>query len=216
VAATPAPLSKQVATAFYQSADPHAWLDVSYQTLGIVAGLVPVVLVAYLLVRSGESLAAVGADATMPAQDARWGIGLAIVVGGVGLAFRLAANALGTNLQLTIGATGHWWQLVILIAQSGVTAIGEELIVLAFMLHRLGQLGWSKRSAIAVSSLVRGSYHLYQGFGGGLANFALGVVFGWLYTRRGRVVPFIVAHFLIDAVATIGYVELHSRFHWLH
>jgi membrane protease YdiL (CAAX protease family) len=83
-------------------------------------------------------------------------------------------------------------------------------------LHRLRQLGWSDRRAIAASALARGSYHLYQGFGGGLANVGMGLVFGTLYRRRPRVLPFVIAHFLIDAVATIGYVELHHRFHWLH
>jgi membrane protease YdiL (CAAX protease family) len=216
VAATPIPLSQQVATTFYRQADPHAWLDIAYQSLAIVTGLVPVVLVAYLLVRTGESLATVGVDADQPASDARWGVALALVIGSVGLGFRVAANALGINLQLTIGTTGQWWQLVILVVQSAVAAVGEELIVLAFLLHRFAQLGWSDRKAITVSALVRGSYHLYQGFGGGVANMAMGLVFGWLYKRRGRVLPFVVAHFLIDVVATIGYVELHNRIHWLH
>ena len=216
VAATPIPLSQQVASTFYRQADPHVWLDIAYQTLAILTGLVPVALVAYLLVRDGESLATVGVDTEQPAEDARWGIGLALVVGLVGLGFRVVANTLGINLQLTIGSTGQWWQLVILVLQSAVTAIGEELIVLAFLLHRFAQLGWSDRKSITVSALVRGSYHLYQGFGGGLANMAMGLVFGWLYKRRGRVVPFVIAHFLIDVVATIGYVELHNRIHWLH
>ena len=32
---------------------------------------------------------------------------------------------------------------------------------------------------------IRGSYHLYQGFGGFLGNLVMGVVFGWFYTRTG-------------------------------
>ncbi|MHB8466292.1 MAG: CPBP family intramembrane glutamic endopeptidase [Acidimicrobiales bacterium] len=211
-----APLSKQVAFAFYQPADSRAWLDVSYQVLGLVGGLVPVFLVAYLLVRSADSLATVGVDGTRRADDVRWGIGLALAVGAVGLGFRLAANALGVNLRLSIGSTGHWWQLAILVAQSAVTALGEEVVVLAFVVHRLRQRGWSDTRAVVASAVVRGSYHLYQGFGGGVANALMGLVFGAVYIRRRRVVPLVLAHFLIDAVATIGYVELHSRWHWLH
>ena len=59
-----------------------------------------------------------------------------------------------------------------------------------------------------MASLVRGSYHLYQGFGGATANFVLGLFFGRIFQRRGRVMPMLVAHFLIDAVAFVGYVEL--------
>src|SRR5581483_3818014 len=134
VAATKAPLSHQVAQAFYQPADTHAWLDVMYQTLALAADLVPVALVAYLLIRSTESLATLGVDLDHRGDDVRWGVGLALAVGAVGLAFRLGANALGVNLQLSIGSTGHWWQLVILVCQSAVTAIGEEIVVLGFVI----------------------------------------------------------------------------------
>lgn len=216
VATTSAPLSKQVAYAFYQPVDRHAWLDVMYQLLALGGDLVPVALVAYLLVRSAESLATLGVDATRPAEDARWGIGLALAVGAVGLGFRLAANALGVNLQLSIGSTGHWWQLAILVLQSAVTAIGEEIIVLGFVVHRLRRMDWSDHAAIVASALVRGSYHLYQGFGGGVANALMGLVFGKVFVKRGRILPLVIAHFLIDAVATVGYVELHSHFTWLH
>jgi membrane protease YdiL (CAAX protease family) len=66
-----------------------------------------------------------------------------------------------------------------------------------------------------VASCVRGSYHLYQGFGGALANFVLGLFFGKIFQIRGRVLPMLIAHFLIDAVAFVGYVELKPHVHWL-
>ena len=91
----------------------------------------------------------------------------------------------------------------------------EEVIVLAYLLHRLKQLGWKPAPAIAASALLRGSYHLYQGFGGFVGNLGMGVIFGWLYTRWNRVMPFIIAHFLIDAVAFIGYSSLHGKVSWL-
>ena len=60
-------------------------------------------------------------------------------------------------------------------------------------------------SIILVSAGLRGCYHLYQGFGSFLGNIAMGVLFGWLYTRYGRLLPLVVAHFLIDAVTFVGY-----------
>ena len=33
----------------------------------------------------------------------------------------------------------------------------------------------------------------------------MGIFFGWLYTRYGRLIPLVVAHFLLDAVIFIGY-----------
>ena len=44
---------------------------------------------------------------------------------------------------------------------------------------------------------------------------ALGVIFGVLYRRWGRVTPMVIAHTLIDAVAFVGYVALHGHVSWL-
>jgi CAAX amino terminal protease family. len=63
--------------------------------------------------------------------------------------------------------------------------------------------------------VLRGSYHLYQGFGGFIGNLAMGVVFGRLYQRWGRTTPLIIAHSLIDAVAFAGYAVLHGHVSWL-
>ena len=59
--------------------------------------------------------------------------------------------------------------------------------------------------AVALSSLLRGSYHLYQGFSAGVGNIIMGVVFAWFYQRTNKIWPLVIAHFLIDAVAFVGY-----------
>ena len=69
--------------------------------------------------------------------------------------------------------------------------------------------------AIALSAVLRGSYHLYQGFGGFLGNAIMGLIFGWWFLRTRRVWPLIVAHSVIDAVSFIGYVYLHNRYSWI-
>jgi hypothetical protein len=65
---------------------------------------------------------------------------------------------------------------------------------------------------IVASSLLRGSYHLYQGIGPFIGNVVMGVVFSWFYTSprfqpggRRRVIPLVVAHTLLDVVAFVGY-----------
>ena len=90
-------------------------------------------------------------------------------------------------------------------AFSASIGIVEEVLVVGYLFARLRDLGWGKWQIILVSALLRGSYHLYQGFGSFVGNVAMGVLFGWLYARYGRVVPLIVAHFLIDAVTFVGY-----------
>ena len=62
----------------------------------------------------------------------------------------------------------------------------------------------STAAAIVASAFLRGAYHLYQGFGGFVGNLVMGLLFGWLFTRWRRTVPFVVAHAVIDAVAFVG------------
>ena len=53
--------------------------------------------------------------------------------------------------------------------------------------------------------MIRGSYHLYQGFGGFVGNMIMGVIFGLIYLRWKRVGPLVVAHTMLDVVAFVGY-----------
>jgi len=209
------PLTQQAAVVAAPAA-PQAWLDIAYQLVDIATTLAPVLLVAYLLVRSGESVAAIGIDGTRPAEDTRWSLGLAALVGAVGLGFLFAAKWLGINRNIIVGGgANRWWDVVLLVGQAAKTAIGEEVIVCAYLLHRMRQLGWSDQRSLAAASLVRGSYHLYQGFGGAAANLVLGLFFGRIFQKRGRVLPLVCAHFLIDAVAFVGYVFLKDHVSWL-
>ena len=83
--------------------------------------------------------------------------------------------------------------------------IVEEVIVVGYLMDRFGKFGWSVPVSIAASALLRGSYHLYQGFGPFIGNVVMGVVFAWLYTRTKRVMPLVIAHALLDIVAFVGF-----------
>ena len=63
--------------------------------------------------------------------------------------------------------------------------------------------------------MIRGTYHLYQGFGGFVGNLVMGLLFGWLYTRTRRVMPLVVAHTILDVVAFVGYSLLKPHVGWL-
>ena len=64
----------------------------------------------------------------------------------------------------------------------------------------------AERVPVAVASaVVRASYHLYQGFGPFIGNVLMGLLFGWFYTRTRRVMPLVIAHFLLDAVAFLAF-----------
>jgi membrane protease YdiL (CAAX protease family) len=211
-----APLAHQHAVLVGSLAPGRPWLDLALQLTGIAVTVAPVALVVYLLARSGETVSAIGLDGREPRTDALRGVVLAAVIGGGGLLLYLAAFHLGVNLNVVPEQLpAVWWRVPVLIADAAQNGILEEILVAGYLLHRLAQLGWPDRRAIGASALLRGSYHLYQGFGGFAGNAVMGVIFGVLYRRWGRVTPLIVAHTLIDAVTFVGYAALHGRVSWL-
>jgi membrane protease YdiL (CAAX protease family) len=209
-------LNKQATGAIVGSHSARPWLDLAYQLLDIVSGVMPAALAIYLLFRSGESHHTIGFDWRKPRFDVPYAVGLAAVIGGAGLGLYLAAHAIGIALTVVVSnLPSVWWRDPILVLSAAQNALLEEVVVVGFLLHRLRQIGWSDRRALAASAFLRGSYHLYQGFGGFLGNAVLGAIFGWLYQRWGRVAPLVIAHTLIDAVAFVGYVELVGHVSWL-
>jgi membrane protease YdiL (CAAX protease family) len=198
------------------SASANSALNLAYQLAGIAVALMPVVLVAYLLFRSGESLRAIGLDTTGPGRELLWGVGLAAVVGGLGLAFYLVAFHAGVSARVvptTLPAT--WWRIPVLVLLAFENALLEEVVVCGYLLHRLEQIEWPENRSLATSAVLRGSYHLYQGFGGFIGNFAMGLLFGRLYQRQRRLPRLVIAHALIDTGAFVGYVLLHGHVAWL-
>ncbi len=192
------------------------WLDLALQLASIAEALTPVVLVLYLMARSGEPPSVMGLDASQPGADMLRGAVLAALIGGTGLALYLAAFHLGLSLTVVPESLpALWWRIPVLILSAAHDGILEEILVIGYLLRRLDQLGWTPWKAIVFSAILRGSYHLYQGFGAFLGNAAMGVIFGYLYRRWGRVTPLIIAHTLIDAVAFVGYAALHGKVSWI-
>jgi membrane protease YdiL (CAAX protease family) len=209
----PAPLSRQVQS-LNGSLNNRAIFDLIYQFLAIFFDLVPVALVCFLLWQSARPhLARLGLRFDRPTRDALLGLGLALVIGIPGIFVYLGGKALG--LGVTVSASPldtYWWTIPILVLSALRAGLQEELIVVGYLIARLRDLGWRTWPIILSAALLRGSYHLYQGFGALIGNFAMGVLFGWLYSRYGRVLPLVIAHFVIDTAIFVGYPWAASAF----
>ncbi len=205
----PEPLSSQTAVMNGSLAPDRPWLDLTYQLLRIFFAVVPVALAGYLLVRSGTTLRSVWWGERQLVGDTGRGAAVAAAVGSAGIAFYLLSHALGINLTVVPEALPDvWWRYPVLVLAALENAVLEEFVVLGFVLVRLRQAGLGDAAAIGWAALLRGSYHLYQGFGGFVGNLVMGLLFGWLYHRWGRVTPFVVAHTLLDVGAFVGYAVL--------
>lgn len=211
------PLGAQT-TAMNSSVTPdRPWLDLAYQLTGIALRLVPVVLALHLLARGDvRARLGIGWDLAQPARDLVRGLGLAALIGLPGLGLYAVARALDLNTTVAAANLAEtWWTVPVLVLAAAQNAVLEEVVMVGYLFTRWAQAGWSTTRIVVVSALVRGSYHLYQGFGGFVGNVVMGVVFGWLYTRTRRVVPLVIAHTVLDVVAFVGYALLKDRLGWL-
>jgi membrane protease YdiL (CAAX protease family) len=200
------PLSDQTATINQPLSDREIF-DLIYQLLSVFFALVPVALVIFLLWQATPPrLGRLGVDLTRPRRDLGWGVGLALAIGIPGLGLYLGGKALGLTTTVVPTALDTYWWTVPVLALSAIRAgVTEEVIAIGYLFARLRDLGWTSWQIIVSSALLRGTYHLYQGFGPFVGNVLMGLLFGWLYQRTGRLLPFVIAHVLLDAAIFIGY-----------
>ncbi|GAA3609274.1 CPBP family intramembrane glutamic endopeptidase [Microlunatus ginsengisoli] len=213
----PQPLGQQSSTLNQSVTPDRPWLDLTYQLVNIGFALVPVLLAFYLLDRTNRPAGAtIGFDLRRPGFDAWFGVVIAACIGIPGLGLYLGARALGLNTEVQASALAStWWTIPVLVLSAAQNAILEEVIMIGFLFTRLRQLRWPIVAVIAFSAVIRGSYHLYQGFGGFVGNMIMGVVFGLIYLRWKRVGPLVVAHTLLDVVAFVGYALVAPHVSWL-
>jgi membrane protease YdiL (CAAX protease family) len=214
--ATGRSLTSQIALLNGSRAPGRPWLDLFLQLNSLILGIVPVLLVAHFLTRSGERLGDLGVDRDRPGSDFGRGAVVAAIIGGAGLGLYLGSHAAGLDLTVVPESLpAVWWRIPVLVLSAAQNATLEEVLVAGYLLHRLRQFGWSDNKALLTSATLRGSYHLYQGIGAFAGNFVMGLIFGRLYQRWGRVMPLLIAHTLIDTVAFVGYAELAGRVSWI-
>jgi membrane protease YdiL (CAAX protease family) len=203
---TRGPIGQATATLNASRSD-RPYLDLTYQLLGTAFALVPVALALFLLSAPGRSaVRRIGFDLRHPARDLAVGAALAALIGLPGLGLYFAGRALGVTAEVVPAALdAYWWTVPVLLLSALKNAVLEEVLVVGYLFERLRELGWAAPVVVLASAVLRGSYHLYQGFGPFVGNVVMGLVFGWLYLRRPRVMPLVVAHTLLDVVAFVGY-----------
>ena len=203
------PLGRQSAT-LNASRSERPYLDLVYQLLSIGFKILPVALALYLLSKPGRrAVHRVGLDLVRPVRDMGVGVALAALIGIPGLGLYALGRALGITVEIRAAALDtHWWVVPVLILSALANGLLEEVVAVGYVVERLEELGRRPMTIVLTSSVLRGSYHLYQGIGPFFANLAMGLVFAEYYRRRRRTMPLVVAHTLLDVVAFVGYALL--------
>lgn len=94
--------------------------------------------------------------------------------------------------SIPVGATAY----LLLLAATIASSCCEELVMRGYLLPRLERLLHSTVVAIIVTSVLFGSYHLYQGFAPAIGAAALGAFYGIAFCLTRRLWPVCAAHAL--------------------
>lgn len=214
------PLGKQTSSLNASVTPGRPWLDLTYQLSDIAFGVVPAVLAMLLLMRVSPPLQGVRGrlGLTSPGwwHDVGTGLVIAAFIGIPGIGLYVVSKELGFNTTVQAsGLQGAWWVVPVLILSAAMNAVLEETVMVGYLVTRWRQIGWNTLVVVLASALIRGTYHLYQGWGGFAGNIVMGAVFGLVFVRRGRLMPLIVAHTVMDIVSFLGYAFLAGRVSWL-
>lgn len=177
------------------------YLDLAYQLANIFLAVIPALLALYFL---AQDLKLSQLGLVPKAKDFLQGVLLAAVIGIPGIGLYFAALELGLSSQVQPNTlNGYWWSIPVLVLAAAKAAFLEEVIAVGFLSEKMKSLGVSFLGIVLVSALLRGSYHLYQGFGGFVGNVVMGIVFAIYYQKNRRLAPLLVAHFLMDLVVFV-------------
>jgi membrane protease YdiL (CAAX protease family) len=92
-------------------------------------------------------------------------------------------------------------ELLPYLALAATAGLCEEFLYRGFAMAALTRAGLPTWSVVLLSSVLFGLAHLYQGRGGLISTLVIGTVFGTARIAYDGMVPVMVWHFAVDAVA---------------
>lgn len=214
------PLSQQTSQLNTAATPDRPWLSLVYELADLFFLPVPAALALYLVYRVARprvgALAGMGLRTDRWRTDLLWGLAFFAGIGIPGLGLYLGARALGLNTTVAAANLGqYWWSIPVLVCSALGNALLEEVVMIGYLFTRLRQAHWPLWRILLLSAVIRGGYHLYQGFGGFLGNLLMGLVFGVWFLRTRRTWPLVACHFLLDVASFVGYALLASHVSWL-
>lgn len=206
------PISSGTASLNNQRA-PQPYLDLAYQLVDNLLPLAPVALALLLMALVyAKPWRRLGLDWRRPGRDVLWGCGLAALIGIPGIGVYVLGRLWGITAKITPAALAdYWWTIPVLLLAALKNGLLEEVLVVGYLADRLDRLKVPEWWSATISSILRGSYHLYQGIGPFFGNVVMGYIFWFAYRKTGRVMPLVIAHTILDVVAFVGWALIGDR-----
>jgi membrane protease YdiL (CAAX protease family) len=163
----------------------------------------PVLVIAYLLVRSGEGWSGIGLT-RFRGVDARQGLALWVASFVLVLVLAQVFRYFGQReVDFLPDVLPLWFrviQAVLIAATAGAT---EEIVVRGYAQTRLEQLRAPTAVIVLLPTALWGVLHVYQGLGAALTIFCLGLMYAVYFHRTRRLWPLILAHALFDGTQLV-------------
>jgi membrane protease YdiL (CAAX protease family) len=158
----------------------------------------PVMVLVYLLVRSGEGVAAIGLR-RFQASDAWSGIALAVMSWVLVFVLAIVFSRLGSNdVDFLPRALPLWFRILDAVVIAVTAGVTEEVVVRGYAQTRLEQLRAPTPVILLLPTGLWALLHLYQGVGPAVTIFCLGLVYAAYFQATRRLWPLVVAHCLFD------------------
>jgi len=159
----------------------------------------PVLLIAYLVIRSGEGMRGIGLGRFDPRKDGMVGLGLWVASFVLVLILAWIFSPLGQrDVDFLPTELPLWFRWVDALVIAGTAGITEEVVVRGYAQTRLEQLKVPTPVILLLPTALWGVLHLYQGASAALTIFCLGMLYAWYFYRTRRLWPIIIAHGLFD------------------
>jgi membrane protease YdiL (CAAX protease family) len=158
----------------------------------------PVLVLGYMLVRSGEGFAAIGLR-RFDSRDASSGIVLSIGSWILVFVLSIVFSHLGSNdVDFLPKALPLWFRVVDALLIAFTAGITEEVVVRGYAQTRLEQLRAPTAVILLLPTGLWAALHLYQGVGPAVTILCLGLVYALYFHRTRRLWPLVVAHAAFD------------------
>jgi membrane protease YdiL (CAAX protease family) len=158
----------------------------------------PPVVIGVILLARREPFATIGL--TRPSgRDLRAGLLLWIAGHLVVLLLSPLFQGLGTN-EVDLLPTGlpTWFLVIDILAIALSAGVTEEILVRGYAQTRLEQLRMPAWLVIVAPTALWATLHVYEGLGGAMVIFGLGLLFAVYFQQTRRLWPIIIAHTLFD------------------
>ena len=163
----------------------------------------PVLVLGYILVRSGEGFAAIGLR-RFDSRDA--GSGIVLSIGSWILVFVLSIvfSHLGSNdVDFLPKALPLWFRVVDALLIAFTAGITEEVVVRGYAQTRLEQLRAPTAVILLLPTGLWALLHLYEGVGPAVTILCLGLAYALYFHVTRRLWPLVIAHAVFDLTQLI-------------